>query len=327
MKKIIIAATTTLIALTNTLKAQMPYNFAASKSAYQPLTTGTKLNDTTTWDDEVYKLAIPFPFKLNNKTITHFYIQGGEIAMSDTAGAADAIPFMNADIIDRGVADTVPVSKSPIRYKVDGNAGSRILKLEIANAGFADEFNSDTTTDDFFNLQIWVYEGSNVFEMRYGANSIADFNTYFPVLGMMTGFAKGLDMNQGAFDKIYILSGDPASPDIDSMTTTSFTYGLSSFPDSGTVYRFTPKPTSIADKPYVQEMKLYPTRCSDVLMVENPNKINSTYRVLSLAGSIMRYGDIDAGINKIDVSNLPSGMYLVRFDYNAGFETQKFLKM
>lgn len=327
MKKWIITTALTTILATGAVFAQMPYNFTATTAAYQPLTQGAKLNDTTIWNDEVYKLEIPFQFKLNNKSVSHFYIQGGEIALGDTLGATDAIAFMSTDLIDRGIADTPAASKSPIRYIIEGTTGSRILKLELANAGFAQEFDTDTTTKDFFNLQLWLHEGSNVFELRYGTHDIADFDDYFAFLGMLTGFAVNMNLGTGSFDKMYILAGDPAAPVVDSLTTTSFTPGLTSFPDSGTVYRFTPKPTGIADKAYTGAMKLYPTRCTDMLMVENPHKDNTTYRVLSYAGATLKHGSIDAGLNKLDVSSLPSGMYLIRFDNIAGFETQKFVKL
>lgn len=327
MKRFMFAATIAAALMsTNQLQAQMPYTFGVSTAAYQPITNSTTLNDTTVWDDERYRVDIPFAFSLNNKPMTSLFLESAEIAMPDTAGSIDGLPLMSADLVDRGIADSLQVSQSPIRYIIEGAAGNRILKLEIANAGFADEFYADSTVDDYFNMQVWLYENGNIIEYRYGSSSVTDFGTYFP-LGMLTGFVKNIDLAGSSFDMMYVLSGDPSSPVIDSLTQTAFTTGLTAFPDSGTVYRFTPKPTGIAEKHRILEMSLYPTRTTGSLHIDNPNRAEATYKVLSLSGQILKYGSIKKGLNTVDVNDVPAGQYLVRFDYDAGFETQRFIKL
>lgn len=327
MKRFMFAATMVATFLTaGTLQAQMPYTFSVSTASYQPIDNGTTLNDTTVWDDEMYKVDIPFTFKLNNKPMTSLFLEAMEIGLPDTVGSMDGLPLMSVDLVDRGIADSLQVSQSPIRYTIEGNAGNRILKLEIANAGFADEFYADSTVDDYFNMQVWLYENGNIIEYRYGSSSVTDFATYFP-LGMLTGFVKNIDFAGSSFDMMYILSGNPSAPVIDSLTQTSFTTGLTAFPDSGTVYRFTPKPTGIAEKHSILEMSLYPTRTTGSLHIDNPNRAQATYKVLSLSGQILKYGSIKKGLNTVDVNDVPTGQYLVRFDYDAGFETQRFIKL
>ncbi len=327
MKKFMFAATMVATFLTTgTLQAQMPYTFGVSTASYQPLTNGTTLNDTTVWDDEMYKVDIPFTFRLNNKAMTSLFLEAMEIALPDTVGSMDGLPLMSADLIDRGIADSLQVSQSPVRYIIEGAAGNRILKLEIANAGFADEFYADSTVDDYFNMQVWLYENGNIIEYRYGSSSVTGFATYFP-LGMLTGFVKNIDLAGSSFDMMYVLSGNPASPVIDSLTQTAFTTGLTAFPDSGTVYRFTPKPTGVNNTHRVLEMSLYPTRTTGSLYIDNPNRTEATYKVLSLSGQVLKYGSIKKGLNTVEVNDVPAGQYLVRFDYDAGFETQRFIKL
>lgn len=327
MKRFMFAATMVATFLTaGTLQAQMPYTFSVSTASYQPIGNGTTLNDTTVWDDEMYKVDIPFTFKLNNKPMTSLFLEAMEIALPDTVGSMDGLPLMSADLIDRGISDSLQVSQSHVRYIIDGAAGNRILKLEIANAGFADEFYADSTVDDYFNMQVWLYENGNIIEYRYGSSSVTDFATYFP-LGMLTGFVKNIDFAGSSFDMMYILSGNPSAPVIDSLTQTAFSTGLTAFPDSGTVYRFTPKPTGIAEKHRILEMSLYPTRTTGSLYINNPNRTEATYKVLSLSGQVLKYGSIKKGLNTLEVNDVPAGQYLVRFDYDAGFETQRFIKL
>ncbi len=327
MKKIILTLTIAASCLTiGKLNAQMPYNFSVSTDVYQPLTSGTVLNDTTVWDDETYKVNIPFTFNLNNKPITQLLLESAEMALPDSTGIMDGLPLISADLIDRGIIDSLQVSKSPIRYQIEGMTGNRILKIEIANAGFADEYYSDSTVDDYFNMQVWLYESGNIIEYRYGRSSISDFSTYFPI-GNLTGFVKNIDFNNVSFDMMYILSGNPSAPVIDSMTPTTFKNGLSAMPDSGTVYRFTPKPTGISEKYKVHEMNIYPTLSTGMLHVENPNVAAATYKVYSLSGDILKYGNIAQGINTIEINDAPAGHYILRLDHDAGFETHRFIKL
>lgn len=327
MKRFMFAATmVATLLITAPLHAQMPYTFGVSTAAYQPLANGTVLNDATVWDDEMYKVDIPFTFRLNSKPMNRLFLEAAEIAMPDTTGSMDGLPIISADLIDRGIADSLQVSQSPVRYIMEGAVGNRILKLEIANAGFADEFYSDSTVDDYINMQVWLYENGNIIEYRYGSSSVTDFATYFP-LGMLTGFVKNIDFASSSFDMMYILGGDPSSPVIDSLSQGVFSTGLIAFPDSGTVYRFTPKATGVNNVHRVLEMSLYPTRTTGSLYVDNPNRTEATYKVLSLSGQILKYGSIKKGLNTVEVNDVPAGQYLVRFDYDAGFETQRFIKL
>jgi hypothetical protein len=79
------------------------------------------------------------------------------------------LPF-EADLIDRG--ELTGISQSPISYKMEGNAGSRILKIEWKNAGFVGEIGELGTLNDYVNFQVWLFEGSNDVEMHYGPNMV-----------------------------------------------------------------------------------------------------------------------------------------------------------
>ena len=136
------------------------------------------------------------------------------------------MPF-DTDLIDRG--DFTGISKSPIRYKVEGAAGSRILKIEWKNVGFYEEGDFYGTLNDFISFQLWLYEGSNTIEMHYGAHQVTDPSVnYFGETGPLVGLA------DEALSNIYLLSGNPANPLVASSFST-----LNGTPANGTIYTFT----------------------------------------------------------------------------------------
>lgn len=328
MKKQIIL---TLIFITSIIvrnaNGQPLYDVDTRNETYQKLSGSTTLTDSVAWEDTVVVINIPFQYKLNNKTITRFYMQTGTIALTDTA-VADGIFLGGAELIDRGVSDDSMKSVSPISYVVDGTSGNRIMKIEIANAGFYEEWDADDTTIGYINMQLWLYEKDNVLDLRFGDAFTNDFSRDFPG-NFLAAIVKGMDMGKGNMGTMYCLNGDPKNPTFDSVDLTNFNNGFTTLPAPGTVYRFTPKQpaTSIGANASVKTYKVYPTQCTNYLVVDNPNRMNSTYSMISMTGQVLKHGSLDAGVNKLDVSTLPSGIYVVKFDYNAGFETQRIHKL
>ena len=83
------------------------------------------------------------------------------------------IPY-GADIADRGY--NTPISESDVFYKLTGEPGSRIFKLEWKNVGFYREIAEQGTANNYTNFQLWIYEGSSDIEVRFGPNYTPDFD-------------------------------------------------------------------------------------------------------------------------------------------------------
>jgi hypothetical protein len=214
------------------------YTFSKSTGSYQNLSGGVSVNNNQLWDDPEYTIPIGFTFELSSYTLDSIYFGLGVGAVVsteiDTNYEADfiIIPF-GADLIDRG--DISGISQSPISYKVEGAAGSRIFKLEWKNAGFYDEADSLNTLNDYVNIQLWLYEGTNDIEFHYGPNMITDASiNYYGNTGPYIG------MSNYDFTNKYLLSGDPANPVmVDSIVL------LNGTPADGTIYKFSKVSTSI----------------------------------------------------------------------------------
>lgn len=119
---------------------------------------------------------------------------------------------------------------SKILYKIEGEMGNRVVKVEWQNAGLED---ADTTYS--YNFQAWVYQRTGVVEFRYGPTGSGIITTGGPWVGMFLAPPDVSSMTE----KIWI-GGDPTKPKLDTTRTVQFPR-LSRFPDNGTVYRLTPR--------------------------------------------------------------------------------------
>lgn len=326
MKKLLLSVAA-MVTMHFSALAQLPYSFSTTVDTYQPLTNGTLLTDTMAWDDDTaYIVTIPFTFKVDGVTVPQIILSSGNMAVTDTGAGSEVFVLMSAPLVDRGISTTSQKSASPIRYDVSGTVGSRIFKLEVFNAGFADEWYDNGSTSDYVHLQLWLYEADNSFEYRYGTSQINNFSSYFPV-GVLTGFALNANMSTGDVETFYILDGNSSSPSIDTFSETKINQGLTAFPTSGRVYRFAPKTTSINSKALLSAVKVYPTKCNDVLMVEQGNDDALGYSVVGLNGTVYQAGTLGRGTTRIDVSNLAAGMYLLSMEHDGVKSVQRFVKL
>lgn len=326
MKKFLLAVAA-LATMQFSVLAQLPYNFSTKVESYRSLTNGTLLTDTTAWDDDTaYIVTIPFTFEVDGVTVPQIILSSGNIAVTDTSAKSEVFVMMGSSLMDRGMATANKRSVSPIRYVVSGTAGSRILKIEVANAGLADEWYDKSTLDDSVSFQLWLYEADNSFEYHYGDALVSNYSTYFPT-GMLTGFAQNANMSTGDVEAFYILQGNTSSPTIDTFSEAKVNQGLSTFPASGRVYRFEPKPTGVRNNALLSTVKVYPTKCDNILTVANGSEDAIGYTVIGLNGTTYQSGTLAKGVNRIDVSNLASGLYLLRMEHDGVNAVQRFIKL
>lgn len=212
--------------------AVFTYTLTTLSDTYAELTGATSINNGEIWDDPDYIVPIEFPFELNGNPITTLQFQGtGALLASATADPdifTAVFPF-EMDLIDRGASDTA--SLSPLSYLVEGSPGSRILKIEWKNAGSYSEYFTGTQ-DMFINLQLWLYEGSNKIEFRFGEHLITDPDLFYG-LGVYMGLT---DANQVSDEYVnpHFFTGAISMPEL---TTSDVT--IEGTPEDGIVYQLT----------------------------------------------------------------------------------------
>lgn len=87
-------------------------------------------------------------------------------------------------------------------------------------------------------------------------------------------------------------------------------------------YRFDPN-LSITDYENNLGVTLQNTISADFLNIESLN--NLSFEMLSLNGQLINSGQIEAGLNKINTSNLNSGLYFIKFSDSNNSSTLKFV--
>lgn len=290
------------------------YTFSRTTGTYANLTGATSLNNNQIWDDPEYTVPIGFNFTLFDTTINTFNFGMGLGAMISTEldeyyQGDYAILVFETDLIDRG--DISGTSQSPISYKVEGASGNRIFKLEWKNAGFYDEGDELGTLDDYVDVQLWLYEGTNDIEIHFGPIQVSDPDiNYFGETGAMVGVGTVKDTN------LYLLSGNPANPILEN--TIAYLNGT---PSNGTIYRFSNTTSGIKSKHLsLANSKAYPNPFQDytILSIDAPNIQNAELNITDIFGrTVKTISNIQTNQIKIERESLSNGVYFYHFTENG----------
>lgn len=324
--------------------AQFPYkSVVARQEAYQPLINGISLTNGIYWHSDNYwnppfRTAVKLPFTFNFGTTpadTLFIINGSKIA-TDTFGIIPAFIIINADLVDKGFKDKI-TPLSPIRYETTGAEPNRIFKLEIANAAFGEEYYMFGSMKDSINIQVWLYEKSQVIEFHYGPSSVQG-NDPYPFVGgtgmqlgsPTVGYIKEWDHDANDYIDAYMVSGDPTRPYLDSLSNTGgyVGSGLSSYPVNGTVICFGCDSVTGVQTLYAKDAyHVYPTLCTNEMIINSTVNTATSFDVVGMNGAVVDInGMLYKGGNKIDVSSLAPGVYILRIQNGDNRSVHKFIK-
>ncbi len=286
---------------------QNNFTFNKSTAPYNLLSGATSVNNNQIWDDPEYIVPIGFDFDFYGITMDSVYFSwslGGSVTtVVDANYNADYIiaPF-EVDLIDRG--DISGVSMSPISYKLEGNAGSRIFKLEWKNVGFYLEADSLGTLNDYINYQLWLYEGTNIIEFRYGMHSITYPDiAYDGASGGIIGLADASLLNA------YLLTGPASSP----VMVDTFTF-INGTPAAGTIYRFTPTSNISINSQINNDVMLKafpnPFQNKTTIKISNTNINNAELTIVDAFGKTVRViSNIQSNEITIERAELANGIY------------------
>ncbi len=297
------------------------YNFTTSQATYTDLVTPTSINNGQVWDyDEFGPFPIPFSFTIYGEEVNRFMFNDDNfLFLSPNADLEEETGLFytsvsGAFIQDRTVSTT---SSSGINYKVEGEAGNRILKIEIKNAGLELATFFGVFEDFFFlSYQIWLYENNNAIEYRYGNHNITNLEILFDEVLV------GLESDENGS----VLTGSSIQPtyneyNISNPPGNDFSPTLNAYPASGTVYRFTPTALVGVDKFSKNAFAVYPNPVESQLHVDRKD-IGSSYEVYTVLGAKVLSGTLTTENTVINVENLNKGIYIIKM----GNAVQKFIK-
>ncbi len=316
------------------------YQLTISNETYFDLVGSTSLNGNMTWDDPEFNIPIGFSFQFFDQTYTELAIL--EIGVGGSLGIAnnttDFSPLLlpyGADIIDRGydfnADEPTPGSLSNISYLLEGTAGNRILKVEWNNVGFYTEIEQDNISSDFTNFQMWLYEGTNNIEIRFGNNSITNLEASFDEqTGSIIGLIEEINLDTEEFTgEALVLRGPPETAElIEVFGDTDQILFLEGVIPSGTVYSFS-ESIGVSTSESLDDLLKITTFPNPVtthleISMEDPNYQITTVSIHNLAGQLLKEVVYDQ--QPIDISFLNAGIYLLEIKTTAGIVNRKMVK-
>lgn len=309
-----------LLVTTFSVNAQNYYNFTKSTATYADLTGATSMNNGVAWDYNAFgPFNAPFPIYIFGQALNNFTFEDDFFFLEDTAGNTFAYTFpVSGYIMDRNFSLT-GASLSPISYKVEGTTGSRILKLEVKNAGLEGEAFGSSTSTLYLNYQVWFYEADKSIEYRYGNHNITNLALFNDDASsnVFLGYEDANNLKAG------YIGGSIASTTYAETTDPNITLpNLNGIPAANTMYRFELNSLAVKDQEKI-EFSMYPNPTNNVLNLTFPNTVNKPYSVYDLMGREVLKGSLNNTTQaQINVSTLQSGSYILRI---AG-TTQKFVK-
>lgn len=318
------------------------YKDSSFNQSFNLLSGSTQLIPGVVWDDPDFSAPIGFMFHMFNDSSNTFYSSsdfgtGCQLTLHPVVFGADSvysvIMALGSDLIDRG--DGTSISQSAISYKTEGTAPNRIFKIEWKRAGFFNPFQSGDT-DDSLDLQLWLYEGSNIIETRIGnANLVSTpIDLWESNDGPFIGIADTLAFSITGVNAVkgYNFKGPITNPSLDSFTNlgalTSLP-GMIGTPTSGMVFRFIPRTNNGVNVGYETivtyvEPSFNYLKESQVMNIEYYQDSEASYEIVSSNGGIIQKGTLQKGKNKIQVNEMPSGLYILRMQMKQSSYHYKF---
>ena len=302
----------TLFAICTQLIANAQFVFCDCDFEKNTIGTYTELSSPTVLNNGKWQQQSEYTVQLG----FNFYFLNGYFSTVKINPAVSAIQFGNDNMIicgnisnifqDKGNANSL----SPISHKTDVVNGKKVLKVQFKNMGF-----SYGDPADFWNFQVWLYEGSNKIEYRFGSNSIKAVVTAFdnipgPIIYLMNTSAGTVStslVNGPIENPTYVEAAD---------------FGVESLwgvPANGTIYSFSPKQfTSISEEEIETEMSLFPNPANSKLNIQhNNNSAIESFSLTNVLGEkVLEVKQADASI---DVSGIAAGVYFVNI--TAGNKT------
>lgn len=294
MKKIILVS---VLMILSTLVLCQTINYRRFNDTYTDLKKDIIFTQNIKWNEDFrYSIRLPFYFKHDSVVSNEIYfMSNGYVELVDT-GAYNSILYTSyfTVLLDRGILLGLNQPKSPASFKIDTVNNELIAKIQWKNAGL--EFGG---LNDSLNMQIWFFQNSSKVQFRYGKSYIEDFASFIqldsPAIGML--------YETRSLYEIVSLDGNPLNP-----TFLRNDFGrITGLPPEGMVYEFTPLNSGVTQ---IKQIQNFTYSIVDKKLNIKFTFANARYKIalVNLLGQEIKYSEI----NNIDISDVPSGIYLLR---------------
>lgn len=307
------------------------YDFnTATLGFYAPLSGATDVTNGDIWDDEEYVIAMPSGsnFQFAGTPITEVMIETNGILILNSDINTMLVPFY-ADLIDRTDFTGDSLGVSPIYFDISGTAGSQVMTVEWANAGF---FDGDSL--DYVNFQVRLFEADQRVEFAYGTSMIVNTVDAFdgesgPAVGIIAWDDIAEEVAGGT-----TLLGDPNNPMSMTPQPVDLTF-LTGLPVDGMIYDWYLITASSQELPNgLEAMTLFPTLVQGnqlTVSLDLTHTLDATLIISNQVGQIVQQNayTFDAGSQQFELSveGLAAGAYQVSIIDGTRSISSRFVKI
>jgi hypothetical protein len=274
------------------------YTLSTSTQTYQELSGATDITGGSLWDDDVWQLPFGFNMPIFNTNLSSVSLNSNGY-LTDSVGSAEiTIGMSRIDLVDGAflINFNNPI---PITYLTTGTAGNQICKVQWKQANVWGQ-----SSGDVVNYQIWFYEQSGNIEFHFDTLAL----TNMPTISVQKFSSPPL------FDDGFAVKGDPANP----ATSTVINQELNSAPASGTVYTFVRSSLTGFAEPEANNFSVFPQPAHDYIIIENKVEELQDFEIISIAGKRVATGTIQNKNERIDISKLNQGLYILNLSTSSG---------
>ncbi len=313
--------------------AQGTFRVEARSEAYQQITAGLVISTPDEgedyWDDSAALISLEETFRFPGTTDEYalaMVTTDGVFVLIDLSGQLPprGLAALDLDLIDRRVLPGSGESDIVLNYE------NRITKVEWVEATtFCDVF-TDGEVNDALSLQVWLHHATGLIEYRYGPNSfspssldcIYSEDEFPPVVGILTA-----DLS-GNIQSAYILSGDPANPEITEVLDPNAPLDdiLNNIPVNGTTYSFIWDASSSVSELPADMVRIFPNPfASEIQLMSQEVLQNAEVHIYNLQGVpiFSRRGHQDGPIS---LQHLVPGTYMLEIKSDQGSLKTKIIK-
>jgi hypothetical protein len=301
---------TSMMLLGGILTAQaQAYLFEVNTGTYAPIDNATTAwggvtNMPNTPENSIFE--IPFYFGQKSDSLNKVNVNYARIKLFNTDWKLFA-DFSVSDVYDNSIIYRTPFVSECV-YKIEGETGSRIVRLEFKNIS-VDDFETE-----FYSFQIWVHEMNNMVEYRYGPNN---FSAQHPFMNNQLFVSAGFFTEN--FDVNWLVNpGELAiNPTVNHSPEAEDAVLLNSMPTEGTIYRFYPNTNGIDNNNFDDYFTVKSS--NGTLTVSSQQETIQSYSLVSINGQVVSASKV-AGDKRarINTQSLQSGIYLLKIETEKG---------
>lgn len=309
---------------------EIPYSFSYSSGGFEYLVDPIPLSSEEVWSIHFgSSLLLDIDFRIAGELCDRLNIGSGVV---------DIIPVESEQFVrfnsffkllqDRGTDSSL----SSISYKIETSLidDGRVLKIEWRNAGIPAGPSFDFIPEDFVDIQVWLHENSNEISLHFGPSHISMGS---PLFSLVTASVTGIKLLYG---NVFIGPvGDGTMPDsvVDYCEPGLCYQNISSHPEEGTIYWFTPIPIMVntTDVEALVNMSVSPNPTTDIFNVSlAPEQLSeiTMLRLVNLVGETI-WEATNSSLSSsmtVDVKGFPAGIYTLIIDHAEGVIAKKVVK-